>query len=74
MILQKRFKWLCHDDSTNEYVSCQECRKVSLQGKFREDSIVNLDISADGAWQRRDYASLHGLVTIVAMDTNQCVE
>ena len=47
-----------------------ECRKVSLQDEFKEDSIANIDISTDGAWQRRGYASLNGLVTIIAMDTN----
>ena len=51
-----------------------ECRKVSLQDEFKEDSIANIDISTDGAWQRRGYASLNGLVTIIAMDTNQCVD
>ena len=50
-----------------------ECRKVSLQDEFSEDSIANNDISTGGAWQRRGYASLNGLVTIVAMDTNQYV-
>ena len=32
------------------------------------------DESTDGAWQRRGYASLNGLVTVVAMDTNKCVD
>ena len=38
------------------------------------NSIANIDISTAGAWQRRGYASLNGLVTIIAMDTNQCVD
>ena len=51
-----------------------ECRKISLQDEVREDNVANIDISTDGALQRRGYASLNGLVAIVAMDTNQCVD
>ena len=39
-----------------------------------DDSVANIEISTDGAWQRRGYASLNGLVTVVAMDTNKCVD
>ena len=51
-----------------------ECRKVSLRDEFREDGIANIDIWTDGAWQRRSYASLNVLATIVAMETNQCLD
>ena len=39
-----------------------------------DDSVANIEISTDGAWQRRGYASLNGLVTVVAMDTNKCID
>ena len=51
-----------------------KCRKDSLQEEFREGNIANNDISPDGTWKRRDYSSLNWLVTIVAIDTNQCVD
>ena len=28
----------------------------------KEDSVVNCDVSLDGAWQRRGYASLNGFI------------
>ena len=39
-----------------------------------DDSVANIEISIDVAWQRRGYASLNGLVTVVAIDTNRCVD
>ena len=48
--------------------------RVKHLGNDPADNIVNIDISTDGAWQRRGYASLNGLVTVIAMETNQCVD
>ena len=52
--------------------------KAALAQRFgdesTDDSVANIEISTDGAWQRRGYASLNGLVTVVTMDTNKCVD
>ena len=38
------------------------------------NNLVNLDISADGAWQRRGFASLNGVVTIIGVDIAKCID
>ena len=38
------------------------------------DDTVDIDISADGTWQRRGFASLNGLSTIMAVDIGKCLD
>ena len=38
------------------------------------DDTVDIDISADGAWQRRGFASLNGIATIMAVDICKCLD
>ena len=36
-----------------------EIRREKLEDAYDADNLVNIDISADGAWQRRGFASLN---------------
>ena len=38
------------------------------------DDTNDIDISADGAWQRRGFASLNGIATIMAVDIGKCLD
>ena len=38
------------------------------------DDTVDIDISADGAWQCHGFASLNGIVTIMAGDIGKCLD
>ena len=37
-------------------------------------SVVNTGVSVDGAWQRRGYASLNGIVTAISLDNGKVVD
>ena len=39
--------------------AAQEMSQQELKDEYSEDTIVNVNISADGSWQRRGYASLN---------------
>ena len=39
-----------------------------------DDRTLDIDISADGAWQRRGFASLNGVVTIIGVDVAKCID
>ena len=42
--------------------------------EFTEDSIADITISTDGAWQHRVHASLNGIVTVVSIDNGKCID
>jgi hypothetical protein len=37
-------------------------------------SVSNTTVSCDGSWQKRGYASLNGVVTVIASDTGKCLD
>ena len=45
--------------------AADEIRMEKLEDTYDTDNLVDIDISADGAWQRRGFASLNGVVTII---------
>ena len=51
----------------------QEIRQQELKDEYSEDAIVNIDISADGTWQRCGYAPLNGAVTIIGINNGKCL-
>ena len=53
--------------------AAQDIRQQELKDEYSEDAIVNIDISADGTWQRRGYASLNGAVTIIGINNGKCL-
>ena len=55
-------------------IAATEIRMLHLHEDFRDDAVADIDISADGSWQRRGYASVNGLVTIISMDSGKCVD
>ena len=50
-----------------------ENRKL-LQEKFDSAAISDLDVSLDGTWQRRGYASLNGIVTAISHENGKCID
>ena len=57
----------------NMKAAADQIRHENLGDKYAEDNIDNIDISADGTWQRRGYASLNGAVTVIAMGNGKCL-
>lgn len=50
--------------------------RVAQCSNDQDDDNVSADVtvSCDGTWQRRGYASLNGVVTVIAADTGKCVD
>ena len=57
----------------NMNAAADRIRHENLGDKYAEDNIANIDISADGTWQRRGYASLNGAVTVTGIDNGKCL-
>ena len=57
----------------NMKAAAVQIRHENLGDEYAEDNIANIDISADGTWQRRGYASLNGAVTVIGMDNGKCL-
>ena len=54
--------------------AADEIRMEKLEDTHDTDNLVDIDISADGAWQRRGFASLNGVVTIIGVDVAKCID
>ena len=54
--------------------AADEIRMEKLEDTYDTDNLVDIDISADGAWQRRGFASLNGVVTIIGVDVAKCID
>ena len=52
----------------------EELRKSSLDPEYTKEKTADVDISSDGTWQKRGYASLNGVVTTIAQDNGNCVD
>ena len=50
-----------------------EIREELLGDNFDEDTVVDVDISADGSWQKRSFSSLNGFTTIISLLTGKCL-
>ena len=48
-------------------------RRNILGENIAIEQTADIDITADGAWQRRGYASLNGVVTIIEKDSGKCI-
>ena len=53
--------------------ACDEIREELLGDNFDEDTVVDVDISADGSWQKRGFSSLNGVITIISLLTGNCL-
>ena len=49
-----------------------DIRKYLLGGN-EEETVVDVDISADGSWQKRGFSSLNSLVTIIRLSNGKCL-
>ena len=58
--------------NTSMSIAAEEIRNENTD--TISDDTVDIDISADGAWQRRGFASLNGIVTIMAVDIGKCLD
>ena len=45
------------------------CREVSEE--YHENTVCDTGVSCVGTWQRRGFASLNGVVTVVSIDTGK---
>ena len=52
----------------------RDVRKNKLKETFSEDQVVDIDASFDGTWQKRDYSSLNGVVTVISKDSGKCID
>ena len=60
----------CYTDGAGESMQ-QAIDKI--QGDIDGD-ICDFAVSCDGTWQRRGYASLNGLVTVIVVDTGEVID
>ena len=60
----------CYTDVAGESMQ-QPIDKI--RGDIDED-ICDFAASCDGTWQRRDYTSLNGLVTVISVDTGKVID
>ena len=54
--------------------AADELREVVLRDEFTDEAVADIDISADGSWQKREFSSLNGFVTIICLLTGKCLE
>ena len=50
-----------------------EIREELLGDNFDEDTVIDVDISADGSWQKRGFSSLNSFITIISPLTGKCL-
>ena len=64
-----------YSDSARESMkaAANEIRKDSFGDEYTEETVVNVDISADGSWQKRGFSSLNGLIAIISILTGKCL-
>eukprot|EP00112_Aurelia_sp_Birch-Aquarium-sp1_P017849 Seg418.7 transcript_id=Seg418.7/GoldUCD/mRNA.D3Y31 product="hypothetical protein" protein_id=Seg418.7/GoldUCD/D3Y31 len=69
-------------DIHDVYMSvCQKSMKEAalesqkaVEKSINEDSVSDIDVSLDGTWQRRGYASMNGVVTAISHVNGKCVD
>ena len=49
-------------------------RKEKLREEYSDHTIVDIDASFDGSWQKRGYSSLNGVTTAIAKESGQCFD
>ena len=70
---------LLHDayvsvSQTSMYNASLDVRKKIQGDGFKIDSPSDTDISVDGTWQRRGYASMNGVVTAISQENGKCID
>ena len=73
----------CIDDIHPIYMKCAansmkqaayELREVVLRDEFTDEAVADVDISAEGSWQKRGLSSLNGFVTKISLLTGKCLD
>ena len=54
--------------------AADELREVLLRDEFTNEAVADVDLSADGSWQKRGFSSLNGFVTIICLLTGKCLD
>ena len=49
-------------------------REVVLRHEFTDEAVADVDISADGPWQKKGFSSLNGFVTIICLLTGKYLD
>ena len=53
--------------------AADDIRKELLGDDYDEETTVDVDISADGSWQKKGFSSLNGLITIISLLNGKCL-
>ena len=62
----------CGEDSMNS--AAENVRQMNNEITVDNETIVDMVVSSDGAWQKRGHDSLNGVVTIIQNDVGQCID
>jgi len=56
-------------------ISCKKAIQEEIENNEKEERpILNLSISGDGSWKKRDFSSLFGLTTLIAYHTGKVID
>ena len=63
-------------DGAVQKVACETMSEAASEicATSDGDEYVETEVSADGTWQKRGYSSLHGVATIMSMDTGKVLD
>ena len=62
----------CAEDSMNS--AAENVRQMNNEITVDNETIVDIVVSSDGAWQKCGHDSLNGIVTIIQHDVGQCID
>lgn len=69
-----------NDNIADSYMNAAEKSMKDAAIELKElnntpvDNLLDIDVSGDGAWSKRGFASLNGFVTLVAKETGKCLD
>ena len=62
----------CAEDSMNS--AAENVRQMNNEITVDNETIVDIVVSSDGAWQKRGHDSLNGVASIIQNDVEQCID
>ena len=64
---------ICYSNITEKY-KYDAVNELKSNVAESEDGIYDVAVSCDGTWQKRGYASLNGVVTLISVDTGKVLD
>jgi len=56
-------------------ISCKKAIQEEIENNEKEERpILNLSVSGDGSWKKRDFSSLFGVTTLIAYHTGKVID